>query len=542
MLAQKALLCGGFTPQGIYLLRMGPVRLQPAGISMPKSISSSFTLCVVLFFTSMCLYFFSLGPTFSWGDHADLPHRAVDWTDDTFYFARTYWLYRLIAQPFLLLPIGDIAYRLNLMTAVFGAATVATVGFIVYQRTRCQWSASLAALSLAVSHTLWFLSVIAEVYTLAAFLLTLVIAAGLHLANQEKPSLKALAGFGFLIGLFLSHHFAALLIGPASALLMLRFLKQPRALVTVILAFLIGASPFLVQFGQTWFNYSWAGIVDTFQTNQLGFYRSNAARESVLFGAYLFYQFPVIGFATGCGWLLLSPKLAQKRDLYLLAVMATFLVWGVTNPIPDKFNAYVFFYPLFAIVIGFGLHRMNQTLRDTAFTQIPSIKHSFAVMLIGGPILLYSLVPAVSEVIGIDLVNARTCPQRDNNRYFLQPWKRKDFGARIYAEETLATAAPNSVIIVDYTLWRPLLYLQKVEQQRPDVTLVWVEPLIKEDRVTEFINQTIDHSPVYLAAIEPAHYYDFTTVRQHYRALQVGNLFRMEPIASPIEEQVRLAR
>jgi hypothetical protein len=497
--------------------------------------------CLWVFITTLTLYLITLGPTFSWGDHADLPHRVIDWQDGTFYFARTYLLYRTLAQAFVAFPVGDIAYRLNLMTAVFGAATVMLVFTIVKLRTDSLRAAWGAALALAFSHTLWFLSVIAEVYSLATFLLCLTLLFALRVL-EKQPKTWEIAAFGFSLGLFLSHHFAAILVFPAAGLLMLRFLKKPKLLAAFCCALLLGTSLFLVQFTQTWSAYGWVGIQDTFQTNQLGLYRSNWQRESVLFVAYLLYQFPGIGFAAGMGWLLFSPKFIQLRDLFLLAVMATLVIWGVTNPIPDKFNAYVFFYPLFAILIGMGIHAAEKSLllkigdmrkqvwlRQATLALIPTL-----------PVLLYAVTPLICERLNIDLVKARTCPFRDNNRFFLQPWKQGDEGARQFATQALADADPNSVIVVVYTLWRPMLYLQRVEGIRPDVQLVWVEPLQKQDAVVDFIKTTIAKKPLYLAAVEPMHYYDYDRVRRYYQAEQDGLLYRLSPREETQAEQVRL--
>ena len=58
------------------------------------------------------------------------------------------------------------------------------------------------------------------------------------------------------------------------------------------------------------------------------------------------------------------------------------------------------------------------------------------------------------------------------------------------------------MIVADYTLWRPLSYLQQVEGRRPDVHLQIVDPLSGMPLV-QFVSAQLATRPVYLAAIEP---------------------------------------
>ena len=77
-----------------------------------------------------------------------------------------YPLYLLIGKLFTFLPLRDVAYRLNLMSAVFASLTVV----ILYQaignitgKPFCRLD--FGSLSLAVSNYFWQMALIAEVYT-----------------------------------------------------------------------------------------------------------------------------------------------------------------------------------------------------------------------------------------------------------------------------------------------------------------------------------------------------------------------------------------
>jgi Protein of unknown function (DUF2723) len=79
-----------------------------------------------------------------------------------------YPLYVLLTHAFSYLPIGSLAYRINLFSALFGALTVGLT-FLVARRLGCRRAiAAAAALGLASGAVFWSQAVIAEVYTLNA--------------------------------------------------------------------------------------------------------------------------------------------------------------------------------------------------------------------------------------------------------------------------------------------------------------------------------------------------------------------------------------
>jgi hypothetical protein len=79
-----------------------------------------------------------------------------------------YPLYVFLTYPFSYLPIGSLAYRINLFSALLGAITVALT-FLLARRLECRKVIAVAAaLGLAFGQVFWSQAVIAEVYTLHA--------------------------------------------------------------------------------------------------------------------------------------------------------------------------------------------------------------------------------------------------------------------------------------------------------------------------------------------------------------------------------------
>lgn len=112
---------------------------------------------------SFFLYIRTLAPTILEGDGAEFQTLAC-----TLGIAHTtgYPFYLMLGKLFTFLPVGDIAYRVNLMSAVCAAGAVFLAYFIMLRLVKNLPSAFLASIFLAISYTLWSQAIIAEVYTL----------------------------------------------------------------------------------------------------------------------------------------------------------------------------------------------------------------------------------------------------------------------------------------------------------------------------------------------------------------------------------------
>jgi hypothetical protein len=94
-----------------------------------------------------------------------------------------YPLYTLLGKLFSLMPWHNMAWRVNLLSAVAGALTVALVYLVARQLAR-RLPALLGALALAVSPVFWSQAVIAEVYTLAGAFVALLLWLALRWARK----------------------------------------------------------------------------------------------------------------------------------------------------------------------------------------------------------------------------------------------------------------------------------------------------------------------------------------------------------------------
>jgi hypothetical protein len=123
-----------------------------------------------------------------------------------------YPLYVMVSHAFSYVPIGSIAYRMNAMSALFAAITVALACLILI-RLRCRpWIAASAALALAFDQALWSKAVGAEVYTFSAMFAALNVWLALRWAESGRP--RDLYVLAAVFGLGLGNHLSAAMILP----------------------------------------------------------------------------------------------------------------------------------------------------------------------------------------------------------------------------------------------------------------------------------------------------------------------------------------
>lgn len=132
-----------------------------------------------------------------------------------------YPLYTLIGKLFSFLPVGDVAFRLHLFSAVAAAAAAALL-YLAARRAGLHPAAALAAaLLLAVSPVFWSQALIAEVYSLNALFVSALLVVVLSWGEDARHPFHMLAILFFVLGLSLTHHRTIVLIFPALAIYLL---------------------------------------------------------------------------------------------------------------------------------------------------------------------------------------------------------------------------------------------------------------------------------------------------------------------------------
>ncbi len=371
-----------------------------------------------------------------------------------------YPLYTLIGRLWVfLIPFGELAWKLNLLSALFMAFSVSWLYRILAELEIRNEIAFSSSLIYAFSPVIWQQAVFLEVYALTALLAVTLLWLGIryHKCREDRYFLLG----AFITGLGLGNHLSLLWLIPG--LLMLSFAGSGRARMKIVVAgallFLSGLSIYLflpIRSGLgPLFNWgdpsNWERLFWHISGKQYRVWMFSQSAEELLGNLGKFGRLWLGNPAVYLWWLILPGiSLALKKSkavfwtLFTIFVLAVF--YGVNYSIPD-IEAY--FLPAFIvsfILTAFGL----EWLRRLVVGRLPVPNAGAAV---SGILLSLFILPLT--------LNFRS---GDNSRSRL---------AYSLASNVLESAAPNGLILTDnWNIYSPCLYLIQNDNLRPDVILI----------------------------------------------------------------------
>lgn len=120
-----------------------------------------------------------------------------------------------------LLPVGEPAYRVALLSALLAAGAAGLLVYWVRKATGSAWGGAAAGTALALSNTFWDVATVAEVYSFHVLLMIALLAAAWGATHAGAPERRAWSAFGAgaALGLGLAHHPTIVLALPAAAVL-----------------------------------------------------------------------------------------------------------------------------------------------------------------------------------------------------------------------------------------------------------------------------------------------------------------------------------
>ncbi len=323
---------------------------------------------------AFAVYLQTLLPSVGWGDIARFQYVARIWGIPHRF---GYPLYIAISRLFGYLPIGDLAYRINLMSAFFAALAAVTVYALVVRLAGDWIAATSAALSFAFSRALWGQAVVAEVYALNAFLIGAVLLVLLTWHQTRRPALLYL-GIG-LYALSFGNHMTVVTLLPAVVYLLVatdyRLLLQPKKVAAMAGLVALGASqylyvivrahqqPLLNELGP----FSWRGWLHWMTRNRFpgqffGFGLSDQVDRLRIYLELLEKQFFRWGYILG--WIGAWERLkTDLRSFVFLALAALGIYAFGMNYGGVTFRIYLIpSYLIFAVFIGCGLAALRRWL------------------------------------------------------------------------------------------------------------------------------------------------------------------------------------
>jgi hypothetical protein len=290
-----------------------------------------------------------------------------------------YPLYTWLGKIFTWLPFGDVAHRVNLMSAALGAMGVGGLYLIttalLHHRAASpilrRAGASLAALLFAFSPSFWSQAVIAEVYGPNIALVALTILALLHWERTRRD--RDFFLFALVFGLSLGTHISNLGFAPAFALFVLltdrTVLKRPTWWMAGIAGFSLGAAQFawlplkastlndriMLEHAPTTLKGFYNYTLGAFPQFKFAFPLSELPDRVVVYLYLLTQQFGLLSLLFGVIGMV-ALLLRRSRHYYLLVGMYLVHVWFFIQY--RAFDLEVFFLPahfLWAIFLAFGI-------------------------------------------------------------------------------------------------------------------------------------------------------------------------------------------
>ncbi len=418
------------------------------------------------------LYGRTLAPSAMWYDMAELPAAA-------YYLgiahSTGYPLYLLLGKLATFIPLGDIGYRVNLMSAIAATMTVVVVFLIVWELTQSRRAAALATLALGASSTLWASATVADSHALNAFFTALV--TYLLLRWQRAGHRALLLGAFYLLGLAMGNHHLIQFFGPAMLLYWAAVSRQRerrmpwRELPLPALLFLGGFAINLylpIRAAQKpaimWANAAdwptfWRMVTTGQGTESIG---PLLATSPVVLWARLRrlaifppYELTVIGLALAVWGVVRLWRDNRALLLYSLAGSGLTFAFMLSYGIHDIYDYFLPIYVMAAAWLGVGTGAL---LKQVERWQGGRWKGRASEGLLRAAPLVASLL-----LLGLPLYLV----QRD--------WavldRSQDDSSYLYANYLAGRVERDARLVTDFWAWAPLVYYQALSDWRPDVRI-----------------------------------------------------------------------
>ncbi|MCE5257969.1 MAG: DUF2723 domain-containing protein, partial [Chloroflexi bacterium] len=396
-----------------------------------------------------------------------------------------YAFYTLLGKLFTLLPFGSAAFRVNWMSAVFSAATLALLCRTLERRTGSRAAALVGVLFLGLSPTFWVQSTTANIRSLTVLLTMLSLSWLLDWSVDQRP--RGLALFALAFGLGVGHHASVALLGiPYLAYIICtapRLIAQPKrwlpalgafAASLLVLLYLPLRSAMQPAFDpapiRTWSDF-WGHVLALGFKGDLLYFRSLpelAARLSIG-GQILTLQFGTcLAVLAGLAFIPLALR-KWKTALLLGSVLLVNGLAAITYRAPQTVEYLLPAYLSLALILGMGLAELSRWVKEC---------------------FVWRTVAAVILVLA--------CANGwQTSRSTLSA--RNDDSTQAQAAALLDAAPQDAVILSNWHEATPLWYLQTVEGYRPDVTIEYVYPQGATPNETTWLGRIaawVDERPV----------------------------------------------
>jgi len=450
--------------------------------SHPGTRSTPWRHSALVLAAALVLYLVTLAPGVLWADSGHLQLGAVVGRVQGSAGSHPLWVW--IAHAFTRLPIGDPAGRVNAVSALMAAVTVAVVHRTLLECGIGRGAAALAAAALAVAHTFWWHAVVAEVYALTLALMAVTIWLALRWQRTGRRAYLVLTAL--TLGAGLLAHLLVVVYVPAVLWLVWRRRRALRAsdVWASIGAGVLGAAPLValvwrdaaamgLNAGEAlrWALFTFEGY--DFGPAMVAFSWRQLPSDAMEWLAFLVLQYLGPALLAGLlGAVTIWRRAGRDVATFVLLLYLGAVAFAFAYRVGDRYVFYLPSYLPFALWVGFGFEWGAEALaRRLGGRPCPAWVVGAALLLVVAvPVATYRLAPEL-VARGVTFRDTRHVPGPRGRLYFLWPPKCGYDDAETFAREALASVPPDGLLLADPVLAAPLVYVQRVEGRRPDVVI-----------------------------------------------------------------------
>ena len=496
-------------------------------------------VALLLGIAALALYIRTLAPSLLWGDSAEFQTLSytLGMTHPSGYMTQI-----MFGKLFTYIPVGNIAYRVNLLSSVFGALAVAETYLIVRLLGGWQIAGISAALLLMLTEGFWWRALIAESYAPAAGMLATIWLLVLLWRNTGQWSYLFLAGVAG--GLGVGVH-STVVMTSASVLVFLALTTRKRA------DWLAGAAGALIgvifTFGFFLYldhNDPPSSIYNTvYRINLSAFglspnqFDTSLKRFFVIFPANHFWSYYFTASSAEMGRRLAEYASSMPIWVFLLVLLgaltllrqrfpegsyplvAFLIIWGFA--ITVSFSVYREFYVPVAVItsvwFGIGASRLVELIEQLRFQNqnfLGAVKAVFMILLVALPILnsRSDLIPALKSGHPLFV-------RRDHVYPVFAPDK-----AISDAQKIIEQLEKNAIVFAPWDKLYSYVYTAQIEDRKTGISFheAWStdEEKLAASAIA-YIDQNLDLRPIYFTIYMPE-------LTDHYRVEKIDDtLYRV---------------
>jgi hypothetical protein len=477
-------------------------------------------IALSLFIASFTLYIRTLAPSLLYGDSAEF--QTIAYTLGVGH-PTGYPIYVLLAKLFTFLPVGEIAYRVNLFSAFCAALTVGLMYLTLRTLGALVIPSICGGLALALTSLFWKQASIAEIYAPSVTCLAFVLLTLFRWRDTNHPRWVFMAGL--VGGLSLGIHTTVALSG-IPVLLYLVLLHPDRATwLQALFGTMIGLALFFLAFLFLDLLNSPAGYYNSVVRPSLSVWGMTPENFDSPFERFAFLYFPpqfreqffgaapdeilsrITHFASEGGWSLslsilgfislwlLPRKTASSRwreAILLTVALILFFGFAVTYNVDDFYVYYVPVILLLVLFMALGIHTIIEWTRPV-FTTLPFVPTGLSIL-----VLLVGFFPLTQKI---------AAHWQERIPPGLEDWEGYMFRfpeiRRQEAEKIVSRLEDNAIVFTDWDQAYDFYYVAYVLQVRREMSFHETYPQegVSQfaDSAIEYIEANIDYRPIYFS-------------------------------------------